>query len=126
MSEFLFYSTRAQDVSGDTLVRQRTRITLAQHNSYSKFAEATANTLTFKNTSSYIFSITSKSTFIIFAEDTSIVLRARNTTELPDTVNETLSKLYRRNRINPLGIRTKRTNAVLFAPKTKPIKYEFF
>lgn len=57
---------------------------------------------------------------IIFAGNTSIFFRGRNTTKLSDAANETINKFYGWSKINSLNINANKTKAVLFAPKNKP------
>lgn len=64
-----------------------------------------------------IIKISAKPTFVIYADDTTILFRNSSTTTLHLEINDCLDKLHSWSRLNSLEINVNKTKAILFSPK---------
>lgn len=64
-----------------------------------------------------IIKISAKPTFVIYADDTTLLFRNSNTTTLHLDINDCLDKLNSWSKLNSLEINVNKTKAILFSPK---------
>lgn len=64
-----------------------------------------------------IIKISAKPTFVIYADDTTLLFRNSNTAALHLDINECLHKLHSWSKLNSLEINVNKTKAILFSPK---------